>query len=133
MLSPPNDAMIFAGCWTHEPHSLNDVSPDASAPVPFGSHTSTYVHRHDLLSFEMSMKTVEMCALINGTTPQEAYLQFLAEEYEEEMHGHHFRTADENECNAEDESSRVCSPMARVHFELDCDNEETEDMFIFEL
>ena len=85
----------------------------------------------------MSMKTVEMCALINGTTPQEAYLQYLAEEYEEEMHGHHFRAADEDECNAEDESSRGFSeydaPMARVHFELDSDIDETEDMFIFEL
>lgn len=38
----------------------------------------------DALSFEMSMKPVEMLALIKGTTPQEAYLITLAEELDEQ-------------------------------------------------
>eukprot|EP00128_Syssomonas_multiformis_P000411 Colp12_sorted_trinity150504_noHs@17695 len=39
----------------------------------------------DPISFQMSMKTVEMLALIKGTTPQEAYLLTLAEQAEEEQ------------------------------------------------
>jgi len=39
----------------------------------------------DPISFEMSMKTVEMLALIKGTTPQEAYLLTLAQQLEEEQ------------------------------------------------
>lgn len=39
----------------------------------------------DPISFQMSMKTVEMLALIKGTTPQEAYLLNLADQLEEEQ------------------------------------------------
>ena len=133
MITPPNDGMRFSSSWTHESHSfLMDVSPGtgASAPVPFGSQTSAclYVHKNDLLSFEMSMKTVEMCALINGTTPQEAYLQYLAEENEEQMNRQHVR-ANQDECYEEDPNLLENNAPKK----LDFDDEETEDMFIIEL
>ena len=106
-----------------------DISPGtgASAPVPFGSQTSAclYVHKNDLLSFEISMKTVEMCALINGTTPQEAYLQYLAEVSEEQMNRQHVRV----ECYEEDQNLLENNTPKK----LDFDDEETEDMFIIEL
>lgn len=126
---------------TNESPPFEAISPSPTTPMLFGCHTSTgsYVHKNDILSFEMSMKTVEMCALINGTTPQEAYLQYLAGKNEGERHRLHFRAASHDDDCLVDSNSllRLVIVLPTSQEETDCDGEigvdETEDMFIIDL
>jgi len=139
MISSPNHRACHN--WKNEPYTFTVVSPGPTVPVLFGSQTKTcaYVHKNDLLSFEMSMKTVEMSALINGTTPQEAYLQYLAEEEEEEEKGwyrQHVRAVsqdDESPVGRDTQGLKIGAALSQEEFNCGGETDETEDMFILEL